>query len=51
MFFKSKSHLSRNKVDPEFFSAFEPGWWALHAALITSVYLLGGYVAKGVDEH
>jgi len=30
-----------DKIDPGTFSIMEPGWWALHAAAITSVYLLG----------
>ncbi len=31
----------QGKVDPGDFSFMEPGWWILHAAAISGVYLLG----------
>ena len=36
-----KNLKNDDKIDPGTFSLMEPGWWALHAAAITGVYLLG----------
>jgi hypothetical protein len=42
----SKKILKQDKVDPGTFSFLEPGWWALHAATITAVFILGATMAK-----
>lgn len=42
----SKRVMQKDKVDPGTFSLLEPGWWALHAAAITGIYLLGTRMAR-----
>lgn len=37
----SKKVMHRDKIDPGTFSMMEPGWFALHAAAITGIFLLG----------
>jgi hypothetical protein len=32
--------MGNNKADPGTFSFLEPGWWALHAAAISGLYIL-----------
>ncbi|MEN6348101.1 MAG: hypothetical protein ABFD08_01690 [Syntrophomonas sp.] len=41
-----KKAFRQDKVDPGTFSFMEPGWWALHAATIAAVYMLGQGVSK-----
>lgn len=36
-----KKIIGDNKIDPGSFSFLEPGWWALHSAMITGIFLLG----------
>jgi|LSQX01.1.fsa_nt_gb hypothetical protein len=36
-----KKVIGNDKIDPGCFSFMESGWWALHSALITGVFLLG----------
>lgn len=38
--------LKDNKIDPGTFSFMESGWWALHAAAITGILLLGSRMNK-----
>ncbi|MDD3022439.1 MAG: hypothetical protein PHE26_00855 [Syntrophomonadaceae bacterium] len=38
--------MSHGKVDPGTFSFLEPGWWALHAATIAGIYMLGQSMSK-----
>lgn len=42
----SKKLINQDKIDPGTFSFLESGWWGLHAALITGVFLLGYYFNK-----
>jgi hypothetical protein len=35
-----KKLLNEDKPDPGTLSFLEPGWWALHAAAITTLYLI-----------
>ncbi|MEN6327830.1 MAG: hypothetical protein ABFD18_16695 [Syntrophomonas sp.] len=37
---------TNGKVDPGTFSFMEPGWWALHAATIAGIYMLGRTMSK-----
>ncbi|MEA1961772.1 MAG: hypothetical protein U9N81_10985 [Bacillota bacterium] len=39
-----------NKIDPGTFSILEPGWIALHAVVITGVYMLGCRLGKTMDD-
>lgn len=41
-----KKILHRDKVDPGSFSFLESGWWALHAAAITGIFMLGHEMGK-----
>lgn len=36
-----KKVMGKNRIDPGNFSFLESGWWALHSALITGIFLLG----------
>ncbi len=35
-----------DKIDPGTFSIMEPGWFALHAAAIAGIYLLGSRLSR-----
>lgn len=38
--------FDQDKVDPGSFSFMESGWWALHAAAITGLFILGHSMGK-----
>jgi hypothetical protein len=40
--------INEDKVDPGSMSFLEPGWWALHAAAITGIYILANRMGKKV---
>ncbi|MDD3267799.1 MAG: hypothetical protein PHX14_00625 [Syntrophomonadaceae bacterium] len=42
--------IHHEKVDPGTFSFLEPGWWALHAATIAGVYMLGQSISRSRHE-
>jgi hypothetical protein len=42
--------VGRSKVDPGNFSFLETGWWALHAAAITGILIMGSRMSNRNDE-
>ncbi|SHG58855.1 hypothetical protein SAMN02745221_00552 [Thermosyntropha lipolytica DSM 11003] len=47
----AKKLLRQDKVDPGSFSFLESGWWALHAAAITGVFILGHEMGKKGNKY
>ncbi len=41
-----KKMMGDDKIDPGTFSIGETGWWALHAAAITGIYVLASKTAR-----
>lgn len=47
----AKKIINEDKIDPGTFSFLEPGWWALHAAAITAIYVIGNTIAKNMQKN
>ncbi|MDD2585272.1 MAG: hypothetical protein PHT79_00385 [Syntrophomonadaceae bacterium] len=46
----AKKIINEDKIDPGTFSFLGPGWWALHAAAISAIYVIGHTMAKNMQK-